>query len=55
LRVERNERKVAHELTDGLVCARVDLLLDYGEGYWLLDRFVVFWNDALVDLLVEQY
>jgi hypothetical protein len=50
----RDEGEVAHELAYGFVCASVDLLLDCGQGYGLLDGFVVFWNDTLVDLLVEQ-
>jgi hypothetical protein len=53
LGVEWDERKVADKLTNSLVGASVDLLLDYGQSYGLLDRLVVFWNDALVDLLVE--
>lgn len=54
MRIVWNERKVADELFDAPIRARVDLLLDDGQGDRLLDRFVVIWENALVDLFVEQ-
>jgi hypothetical protein len=50
----RNEGEVSYELAYGFVGASVDLLLDGGQCYRLLDGFVVFRNDALVDLFVEE-